>query len=361
MTMIPPGSTIGIIGGGQLGRMSALAAAELGYKVHIYTPEIDSPASHVASKVTVASYTDEKALKAFARSVDVVTFEFENIPVEGIKFLADIVPVRPNPRTLYIAQHRKREKEFAASAGIQTAPFTIVKNAKELEAAFRSLGVVRGILKTLEMGYDGKGQRRVNQGDDYADIWADTGFEEAIFEGFIEFEKEISVIVARGLDGNVSTFPPAENTHVNGILDTSKVPSRIAERTSVAARAAAHKLADALDIVGLLAVEFFVLKEGSVVFNEMAPRPHNSGHWTMDGCVTSQFDQFIRAVCGLPLGSVRRHSDVVMKNLIGHDYNNWQDILAKDPHAKVHLYGKREVREGRKMGHVNYVSNLTLD
>ncbi|HLO76315.1 MAG TPA: 5-(carboxyamino)imidazole ribonucleotide synthase [Magnetospirillum sp.] len=355
---LPPGGTIGIIGGGQLGRMSALAAARLGYRVHVFCPESDSPTEQVAAAATVAEYTDLAALEAFARAVDVVTFEFENIPAESVRLLASLVPVRPSWRVLEVAQDRVAEKTFFNSIGIETAPWAPVSSAAELKDAVARLGRP-AVLKTNRFGYDGKGQVKIAADTDLDDAWAALGGAESILEGFIDFEGEISVIVARGLDGHSATFDPAWNVHTNHILDTTTIPAPIPHSMAEAAMAAAHKVAGALDLVGLLAVEMFVARDGRLLANEMAPRPHNSGHWTIDACITDQFEQFVRAVCGLPLGSTERHSDAIMKNLIGDDVHDWPDIL-RDPVAKLHLYGKAEARSGRKMGHVTHLSPRKL-
>ena len=348
---IPPGSTIGIIGGGQLGRMTAVAAAELGFKTHIFTPEQNSPASEVAAKTIVASYDDASALKKFADNVDVITFEFENVPAASVKILAELKPVRPGWQCLEIAQDRIREKNFAESLSIKTAPWAGVNNADELAAAIKTIGTP-AILKTTQLGYDGKGQVRINSGDDTAKAWAELGTDAAILEGFVDFQLEVSVICARGADGTMKTFDVVQNHHINGILDTTTAPANISDELSARAIETAEKMATKMDIVGLLAVEMFVTKNGDILINEMAPRPHNSGHWTQDGCTTSQFEQFVRAVCGLSLGSPERHSDAVMKNLIGSDADDWEKIIS-EPENKLHLYGKRDARPGRKMGHVN--------
>ena len=351
--IIAPGATIGMLGGGQLGRMAALAAANLGYKVHVLTPERDSPAAQVSAATTIADYTDRAALEAFAASVDVVTYEFENVPVEAAELLAEKVPVRPGAEALRVAQDRLREKEFAANLGIGTAPFRAVGAADELASAIAAIGTP-AVLKTRRMGYDGKGQTKILPDTAPDDAWAAIGGQPAILEGFVSFSMEISVIVARGLDGQTLCYPPVENRHVNHILDTTIVPAPIPPALAAEAEEIARKMAEALDLVGLLAVELFVTGDGRVLMNEIAPRPHNSGHWTMDACVTSQFEQQVRAVCGLPLGSVERHGDAEMKNLIGDEANDWLDIL-RDPAAKLHLYGKAEARPGRKMGHVNRI------
>lgn len=351
--IIAPGATIGMLGGGQLGRMAALAAANLGYKVHVLTPERDSPAAQVSAATTIADYADRAALEAFAASVDVVTYEFENVPVEAAELLAEKVPVRPGAEALRVAQDRLREKEFAANLGIGTAPFRAVGAADELASAIAAIGTP-AVLKTRRMGYDGKGQTKILPDTAPDDAWAAIGGQPAILEGFVTFSMEISVIVARGLDGQTLCYPPVENHHVNHILDTTIVPAPIPPSLAAEAEEIARKMAEALDLVGLLAVELFVTEDGRVLMNEIAPRPHNSGHWTMDACVTSQFEQQVRAVCGLPLGSVERYGDAEMKNLIGDEANGWLDILS-DPSAKLHLYGKAEARPGRKMGHVNRI------
>jgi 5-(carboxyamino)imidazole ribonucleotide synthase len=352
---LPPGGTVGIIGGGQLGRMAALAAARLGYRVHIFSPEPDSPAAQVTSSATVAAYEDQAAIAAFARQVDVVTFEFENIPADSVRLMASLVPVRPGWNVLETAQDRIAEKRFFNGIGIATAPWRAIASLDELVAALDEIGRP-AVLKTARMGYDGKGQVRIGPDTDPAEAWAAlgvglTGAGCGILEGFIDFQGEISVIVARGADGGWAAFDPAWNVHRHHILDTSTVPAPIADATAAQAIDIARRAAEALDVVGLLAVEMFVTPDGLLV-NEMAPRPHNSGHWTMDACVTDQFEQFIRAVCGLPLGAPQRHSDAEMTNLIGDDSGRWLDILS-DPDARLHLYGKAEARPGRKMGHVN--------
>lgn len=353
-TPLPPGSTIGIIGGGQLGRMAALAAASLGYRVHVFCPEADSPTEQVAAAATIADYTDLVALEAFARAVDVVTFEFENIPADSVRLLASLVPVRPSWRVLDVAQDRISEKSFFNSLGIETAPWAEINDAEQLKAAVARLGRP-AVLKTTRLGYDGKGQVKIGPDTDLDAAWASLNGAPAILEGFIDFAGEMSVIVARGTDGGWSTFDPAWNVHKNHILDTTTIPAPITPQLAAIAREAARKVAEALDLEGLLAVEMFVTRDGRLLANEMAPRPHNSGHWTIDACVTDQFEQFIRAVCALPLGGTERHCDAVMTNLIGDDVNAWATILA-EPNAKLHLYGKAEARTGRKMGHVTRVT-----
>ncbi|WP_142847566.1 5-(carboxyamino)imidazole ribonucleotide synthase [Telmatospirillum sp. J64-1] len=355
--MLPPGSTIGIIGGGQLGRMTALAAARLGYRCHIFTPEREGPAEQVSHACTVAEYTDRAALEAFASSVDVVTFEFENIPAESVRLLAEHVAVRPGWNVLETAQDRLAEKRFFNGLGIETAPWREVTGPDSLAAAVADLGRP-SVLKTTRLGYDGKGQVKITDGTDLAEAWASLKTDVAVLEGFIHFEREVSVIVARGLDGAWACFDPVENRHVNHILDTTLAPAPISESLAEQAIGIARKAAESLELVGLLAVEMFVTKSGHLLVNEMAPRPHNSGHWTMDACLTDQFEQFVRAVCGLPLGSPERHSNAIMKNLIGDEVESWPALL-QEPGAKLHLYGKAEARPGRKMGHVNRLFPIT--
>ncbi len=355
--VFPPGSIIGILGGGQLGRMTALAAARLGLRCHVFCPEADSPAARVTDAATVAAYDDEKALRAFAAQVDVVTFEFENIPADAVRLMADLVPVRPGARALEISQDRLREKAFFNGIGLETAPWREVDGPESLSRAVAEVGAP-AILKTTRLGYDGKGQVRVDPGTDLAGAWRGFGADVGVLEGFVDFEREISVIVARGIDGAWAAFDPVENRHANHILDTTTAPAVLAPSLALQAIEAARRSAEALDLVGLLAVEMFVTRDYRLLINEMAPRPHNSGHWTMDACLTDQFEQFVRAVCGLPLGSPERHSDAVMTNLIGDDFNLWPEILA-EPGARLHLYGKTEARPGRKMGHVTRLNRTT--
>ncbi|WP_374653055.1 5-(carboxyamino)imidazole ribonucleotide synthase [Dongia sp.] len=351
--ILPPGSVIGILGGGQLGRMSALAAGRLGYKVHIFSPEKDGPAAQVSWRNTVARYDDLAALEAFAKSVDVVTFEFENIPAEAAEILAKVKPTRPAPRVLHVTQERLREKRFLEGIGVPVTAFRDVKSAAGLPEAVAAIGTP-SILKSASFGYDGKGQVRIEAGTDLEEAWKKMGGTVAILEGFIDFDCEISVIVARNPQGEVALFEPARNHHKHHILDTSSVPAGIPAKTAHAAEAIARQIAGEIGLVGLLAVEMFVTKDGRVLVNELAPRPHNSGHWSQDGAVTSQFEQHVRAVCGLPLGNPARHSDTVMTNLIGDEVETWPQLLA-DPDVKLHLYGKAEARPGRKMGHWNRI------
>ncbi|WP_439271494.1 5-(carboxyamino)imidazole ribonucleotide synthase [Pseudochrobactrum sp. HB0163] len=355
--MLQAGSTIGIIGGGQLGRMLAMAAARLGFKTIILEPQEDCPAAQVANRQITAAYDDRSALQALAEACDVVTYEFENVPVEAAQFLATQTIVYPPPLALEISQDRVAEKQFLNESGIATAPWRIVDDVQDLIAALSALGE-RGILKTRRFGYDGKGQVRLTGLDNEAAAQAVGTIRNApaILEGFVEFTREVSVIAARDKAGNVRLYDITENIHKNGILDTSAVPAAISTDTAVACARAAHKLLHALDYVGVLGFEFFVLDDGSVIANEFAPRVHNSGHWTEAACAVSQFEQHIRAVAGLPLGDTRRHSDCVMQNLIGDDVLQVPAILAESD-AVLHLYGKAEARPGRKMGHVTRIKS----
>jgi 5-(carboxyamino)imidazole ribonucleotide synthase len=334
--------------------MTALAAARLGYRCHIFCPEPGCPASQVAATTTTAAYEDLDALAAFARSVDVVTFEFENIPAESVRVLSAHVPVRPSWKVLEIAQDRIAEKTFFNGLGIETAPWRAVGDLDSLVAAVAALGRP-AVLKTTRFGYDGKGQVKIVEGTDLAEAWASLGGAPAVLEGFVDFEREVSVIVARGPDGQAACFDVVENRHKDHILDVTIAPAPVSKALAEQAEALGLATAAALELVGLLAVELFVTRDGHLLANEMAPRPHNSGHWTMDACLTDQFEQFVRAVCGLPLGNPERHSDAVMTNLIGDDAGRWLELLA-EPGAHLHLYGKAEARPGRKMGHVNRLS-----
>ncbi|WP_299442138.1 5-(carboxyamino)imidazole ribonucleotide synthase [uncultured Rhodospira sp.] len=354
MTTIPPGSTIGILGGGQLGRMTAMAAARLGYDCVVLTPTEDSPAARVVREAIVAPYDDPAALAAFAFKVDVVTLEFENVPAEALDLLATRLPVRPGRLALETAQDRIREKAFFNTVGIDTAPWHPVHGVDDLRAALADLGTP-AVLKTARLGYDGKGQTRMDATTDPAAAWDSLGTDAAILEGFVDFAMEVSVIVARGADGHMETYDAVQNIHENHILKTTIAPAPLPPGQRAAARLLARRAAEALDLVGLLAVEMFVTPDGRLRANEMAPRPHNSGHWTLDGAVTDQFEQLARAVCGLPLGSTAPIGrSARMTNLLGNAATDWAAILA-DPAAKLHLYGKREARAGRKMGHVTRV------
>ncbi len=343
--------TIGILGGGQLGRMLSVAASRLGLKTHIYEPSVNPPAAHVADAVTTASYNDIKALQAFAASVDVITFEFENIPTSALDLLETLKPIHPPRGALATSQDRLVEKNFLQSLGLQTAPFADVQNADDLARAIATIGTP-AILKTRQMGYDGKGQARIMSPADADGALADMASAPAILEGFINFSHEVSVIGARSVDGAVSCFDPGENVHVNGILRTTTVPAKLTPSQRTDAVLIAARILNALDYVGVMGLELFVTPQGLIV-NEIAPRVHNSGHWTQNGCTIDQFEQHIRAVAGWPLGDGSRHSDVVMENLIGDDMDRLPDLAKSD--AAIHLYGKADVKAGRKMGHVNHV------
>ncbi|MBX6321778.1 MAG: 5-(carboxyamino)imidazole ribonucleotide synthase [Rhodospirillaceae bacterium] len=347
---MPPGSTIGILGGGQLGRMTAMAAARLGYRTHILCPERDCPAAQVASAHTAAAYDDRAALDAFAAAVDVVSFEFENIPSATAEHLAALKPTRPRPQVLYICQQRLREKDFLNAIAVPTTRYRAVPDPGALPAAVAAIGRPC-VLKSAAFGYDGKGQVAIDDGTDLEEAWRRMGGALAILEARVDFVLELSVIVARGLDGATAAYAPGENRHRHHILDTTIVPAPVDAAAAARAQALACRIAEAIGLVGLMGVEMFLTRSGEILVNELAPRPHNSGHWTIDGAVTSQFEQFVRAICGLPLGSPERHSDAVMRNLIGEAAQDWLAILA-DPGAKLHLYGKTEMRPGRKMGHV---------
>jgi 5-(carboxyamino)imidazole ribonucleotide synthase len=351
---LKPGDVIGILGGGQLGRMIALAAARLGFPCHIYAPEPDSPAFDVAARRTVGSYDDEAALKLFAASVAVVTYEFENVPARTVEVLAQRVPVRPGAKALAVCQDRLLEKRTARSLGALTAEFAQVDSRADLDAAIGTLGLP-AILKTRRFGYDGKGQSVLRDPADADAAWTAVNGQPSILEAFVPFTTEVSVVAARGSDGAFKAFPVTENEHREQILRRSVSPAGIHPATAREAMDAAAGIAKALDYVGVFAVEFFVAEAASgdrVLVNEIAPRVHNSGHWTLDGAETSQFEQHVRAIAGLPLGSVAQRAPVVeMVNLIGADADRWREIMA-DPGAQLHLYGKGEARPGRKMGHV---------
>lgn len=351
---ILPGATLGVMGSGQLGRMFAIAARRMGYRVHTFSPEYDTPTGQVADKEVTASYDDEAAVREFARGIAVLTFEFENVPSRTVEWAAAHCPVRPAGSVLHICQHRLREKEFLAGAGVPVAPFRKVQSAAELIAAAASIGLP-GVLKTAAFGYDGKGQRKLAPGDDLVAAWAPFEGAPAVLEGFITFEREISVMVARGVDGVVTTWPVFENDHANHILDITYCPARIPEAVASRARELAIEVARALDLVGVLAVEMFLKAGGEIVINELAPRPHNSGHLTFDACITSQFEQQVRAVCGLPLGSTELLRPAAMANLLGDVWAggepDWAALLGL-PDVKLHLYGKAAAKPGRKMGHL---------
>jgi 5-(carboxyamino)imidazole ribonucleotide synthase len=358
---LQPGDTIGILGGGQLGRMLAMAAADLGLKTHLFSPDKESPAFEVALRHTVANFEDEAALARFADTADVVTYEFENVPARTAAVLAEHCPVRPGAAALAASQDRLVEKEFLSSLGIKTATYAAVDDAGALARAVAQIGRP-AILKTRRFGYDGKGQLAIREGSDLAAAFRGLGGVPTILEGVIDFAKEVSVIAARGLDGSFAAYDVCENVHVNHILSTSLAPARISDDCAAEAIACTRKIADALDYVGVIGVEMFVIEETqgrkkrqTITVNEIAPRVHNSGHWTLDGAVTSQFEQHIRAIAGWPLGATTRHGAAVeMRNLIGDEIDAWHEIL-KEPGACLRLYGKAEARPGRKMGHVTRI------
>jgi 5-(carboxyamino)imidazole ribonucleotide synthase len=349
---LAPGSTIGILGGGQLGRMLSVAAARLGYMTHIYEPGAGPPAGQVAHRVITAEYDDTAALATFADSVDVITYEFENIPTDALDLLEAHRPIHPGRRALGISQDRLTEKEFLQGLGLKTAPFADIAGRADLTRALADIGTP-AILKTRRFGYDGKGQVRLTDPSQADAALADLQGAPAILEGFVDFSHEVSVIAARGLDGAVAAFDPGENVHRDGILRTTTIPARLTPAQRTDAILLAANILNALDYVGVLGVELFVTPQGLIV-NEIAPRVHNSGHWTQNGTAVDQFEQHIRAIAGWPLGDGQRHSDVVMENLIGDDIARLPD-LARDTQTAIHLYGKAQARAGRKMGHINRI------
>ena len=353
---IEPGDTIGILGSGQLGRMLAMAAARLGIRCHIFCPD-SGPAFDVAAGQTRAAYDDDEALAAFAARVKLVTYEFENVPSHTAEFLAQRVPVLPNPRALAITQDRLTEKRFLNDLGIPTAPFLDVVDAAGLARAVAQLGRP-SILKTRRFGYDGKGQAMIREGSDLTAVFQSLGGSPSILEGVVPFSRELSVVAARGPDGAFEAYALSENQHEHHILSVTTAPAEVTSATAEAARSMTAKIAEALDYVGVLAVEMFLVEDAgkgeTLIVNEIAPRVHNSGHWTTDGAVTSQFEQHIRAICGWPLGSTAMHGSVEMRNLIGPDVHAWRELLV-EPGACLHLYGKHDARAGRKMGHVTRV------
>ncbi len=352
--MIAPGGTIGILGGGQLGRMIALAAAKLGYKCHIYCPEENSPAFQVANAYTVAAYDDETRLALFAKAVDVVTYEFENVPAQTAKIVAQYAPLRPGARALEVSQDRLSEKTFLNQHHITTAPFAPFATLDELRSAVQKIGKP-AVAKTRRMGYDGKGQALIKNRENIDDVMDVTKGADAILEGFVTFDREISAIVARAKSGDVAAFPIAENVHTNHILATTTVPANVKTIVEAKAKIMATKIANALDYIGVLTVEMFISDAtGTVTVNELAPRVHNSGHWTIEGAETSQFEQHVRAICGLPLGPTDALGTITMKNLLGSDILDFEKYF-NDPKVHYHHYGKKHPRKGRKMGHVTWV------
>ena len=357
---ILPGAALGILGSGQLGRMFALSARSLGYQVQTFSPDTDTPTGQAADREWVASYDDLDAVRRFARSVDVVTFEFENVPAETAAAAAEIVPVRPDGAILHIAQNRKREKEFLAQHGFPCAPFRAAASFEALQAALQAIGTP-AILKTAGFGYDGKGQVRLKSAADAPAAWDALGGAECVLEGFVQFAHEVSIVAARGLDGSFACYGPIENAHLGGILDVSVCPSpSVSAQTAAEAVQITWAICEAVGLVGVLCVEFFVTPGGGLVVNELAPRPHNSGHLTIEAHQTSQFEQQVRAVCGLPLGSTALLRPAAMANLLGDVWAggtpNWAAALAL-PGVSLHLYGKAEARPGRKMGHLTALAD----
>ncbi len=354
MTPVLPGATIGVLGAGQLGRMFAIAARRMGYRVHTFSPDTDTPTGQVADVEVTAPYEDLDAVRAFARAVSVVTFEFENVPAETAAAAAERAPVRPGGHVLHATQQRLREKAFLAGAGLPLAPFAPVRSFAELEEAIDRLGTP-AVLKQAAWGYDGKGQVWVDHPEEADAAWAVVGETESVLEAAVSFEKEVSVVAARGADGAFAHFGVIENEHREQILDVSVSPAELPERLAAEAVEVARAVMEALDVVGVLCVELFVTTDGRLLVNELAPRPHNSGHLTFDACLTSQFEQQLRAVCGLPLGATERLRPAAMANLLG---GLWRDAepdwaaACAFPDVKVHLYGKSEARPGRKMGHL---------
>ena len=347
---LPQGACIGILGGGQLGRMLTVAASRLGLKAHIFEPGANTPAGQVAHQVTTASYEDEAALRRFAQSVDVITYEFENIPTSALDILEQIRPIHPGRRALAKSQDRLSEKEFLTGLGLKVAPYANVTTDAEAEAAAQSIGTP-SILKTRRMGYDGKGQIRLKDASDMAEAWQAMQGAPSVLEGFINFTHEVSVIAARASDGQVACYDPGENAHREGILHSTTVPATLSAAQRMDAVLLAGQILNALDYVGVMGVELFVTTDGLIV-NEIAPRVHNSGHWTQNGCDICQFEQHIRAVAGWPLGDGSRHSDIRMENLIGAEMDRVPEL--RKTNAALHLYGKSEIKPGRKMGHVNF-------
>ena len=354
MSVIPPGSTIGVLGGGQLGRMFAIAARRLGYRVHTLAPEDDTPTGQIADVEINAAYDDLDAVRAFARGVDVVTFEFENVSAAATAAAEQHAVVRPSGQALFVAQHRVREKTFLAERGLPVTPFAAVASEGDLQAAVAAVGCP-AVLKTSSFGYDGKGQVKVAAAADALAAWQTLGRQDAILEAFIDLEREISVVAARAVDGSLSHFVPIENAHRHHILDVSAAPAGVSPALAREAVAVTRAVLEALDYIGVLCVEFFVARDRRLLINELAPRPHNSGHLTVDACRTSQFEQQVRAICGLPLGSPELLQPAAMANLLGDLWNDgdpdWAAALAIGE-VKLHLYGKVKARPGRKMGHL---------
>lgn len=355
MDKILPGKTIGILGGGQLGRMLCIEAAKLGYKTITYAPrkEESAPAEQVSSKTIYAEYEDHESLKNFANQCDVITFEFENIPAETIKICESIAVTHPSSQAIYIAQNRNRERSFLKDNGLPSHKFKYISSAEEATEFLNSNGLEKAVIKSADFGYDGKGQVRITRGDNVEDKWQKSGFDNAVIEEFVKFQKEISVIIARKKTGEISVFPIGENIHENGILKRSIIPANINEIIRQDAIEIAEKIALKLEYVGVMGAELFVLENGKLYVNEIAPRVHNSGHWSLDGCATNQFEQHIRAICGLEFGDTKiLCKEIIMENIIGSDMNNIEKYYDQ-PNCKIHHYNKSEIKEGRKLAHVN--------
>jgi 5-(carboxyamino)imidazole ribonucleotide synthase len=356
--IIGPGATIGVLGGGQLGRMFAMAARKLGYRVHTFAPEHDTPTGQIADIEVVASYDDVDRVREFAKAVDVVTFEFENVPAAAAAAAEKVAIVRPNGGALEVAQHRLREKRFLASRGLPVAPYAEVRSETDLATAIQHVGRP-SVLKTAALGYDGKGQVSIREATDAVEAWSSLGRKECVLESFIDLEREISVIGARGVDGATSFFDPFDNVHRHHILDVTVAPADIPERIAADAIEITRSVLEGLEYIGILCVEFFVARDGRLLVNEIAPRPHNSGHLTFDACRTSQFEQQVRAICGFPLGATDLLQPAAMVNLLGdlwgHGEPDWAAALAL-PDIKLHLYGKASARPGRKMGHLTVLA-----
>ncbi len=360
---ILPGATVGVLGSGQLGRMFAIAARRMGYRVHTFSPDYDTPTGQIADVEVCASYDDLDAVRAFAGKVDVVTFEFENVSHACTEAASQLTPVRPAGNVLHTTQHRKREKQFLAQQGIPVTEFAVVNSAEELRGAVARIGTP-AVLKTAGFGYDGKGQTKITADTDLDTAWETTGRRESVLESFVDFESEVSVIAARGVDGAMAHFGVVRNDHAHHILDVTTSPAAVTPAVYAEAIDITRTVMEALDVVGMLCVEFFLTRSGRLIVNELAPRPHNSGHYTVDACLTSQFEQQLRAVCGLPLGSTEQLRPAAMANLLGDVWTSgtprWEAALAL-PELKLHLYGKSEARPGRKMGHLTAMASTGVE
>ena len=376
--MILPGATIGILGSGQLGRMLALAARPFGYRIHVFSPEANSPTGQVADREFVAAYDDLAAVREFARNVDVVTYEFENVPLATAEACAAIVPLRPGAQALRVAQNRLREKTFFAENGLPTVPFTAVHSLPDLQKGLTKIGCP-AVLKTAVSGYDGKGQVKINHPNEAVAAWQEVGEVDCILEGWVAFEREVSMVAARDVNGRIAHYNLIENDHANHILDVSVAPANVPPQVLSQAEAMVQTVLTALDVVGVLCVEFFLCEDGQLLLNEIAPRPHNSGHLTIEACVTSQFEQQMRTVCGLPVGDSSYLRPAAMVNLLGDlwdsqrkgaeaqrtksadkSFPDWTAVLTH-PHLKLHLYGKESARPGRKMGHLTALAESVVE